>query len=236
MNPMTYAWQGGSETLLRFGPKSGPLVLAAMPPFEEANRTRAFMVTVLRALSARGISTALPDLPGSGDSLVPTEQAALGDWRSAFRDAARALRADHGPVYSFAIRGGALLDMQADVAGRYHFAPVPGAKLVREMLRTRLAATKEAGEHFDAAAIDPPGPPIELAGNRLSRVLLAELAAAAPVAAGTIRTVRLEADAQPADLKLAGAPLWRRAEPGNDLALAMMLADDIAAWVVACGG
>jgi hypothetical protein len=236
MSPMTYAWQGGSETLLRFGPKSGPLVLAAMPPFEEANRTRAFMVTVLGALAERGISNALPDLPGSGDSLVPTEQAVLGDWRAAFRDAAQALRADHGSVYSFAIRGGALLDTQADLTGRYHLAPMTGAKLVREILRTRLAAAKEAGAHFDAGAIEPPGAPIELAGNRLSRALLAELAAAVPAAAGPIRTVRLETDAEPADLKLAGAPLWRRAEPGNDAALAALLAEDIAAWVIACGG
>jgi hypothetical protein len=235
MMPSSYTWQGGSETLLRFGPKSGPLILAAMPPFEEANRTRAFMVTVLRALAERNISSALPDLPGSGDSLVPTEQAALCDWRAAFRDAAQALRADHESVYSFAIRGGALLDTQADLAGRYHFAPMPGAKLVREMLRTRLAAAKESGEHFDAGAIEPPGPAVELAGNRLSRTLLVDLAAAVPAAAGTIRTVRLETDAHPADLKLAGAPLWRRAEPGNDIALAALLAEDIAAWVVACG-
>ena len=38
-----------------------------------------------------------------------------------------------------------------------------------------------------------------------------------------------------ADIKFAGAPLWRRAEPGNDLALAALIADDVAAWIARCG-
>jgi HAD superfamily hydrolase (TIGR01509 family) len=40
--------------MLRFGPAEGPLVVLAMPLFEEANRTRAFAVTLLRALAAAG--------------------------------------------------------------------------------------------------------------------------------------------------------------------------------------
>ena len=51
-----------------------------------------------------------------------------------------------------------------------------------------------------------------------------------------MRTVRLESDAKPADAKLPGSPLWRRAEPDNDIALAMALADDIAAWIRQCEG
>ena len=31
--------------MIRFGPDTGPVVVAALPLFEEANRTRAFMVT-----------------------------------------------------------------------------------------------------------------------------------------------------------------------------------------------
>ncbi len=39
--------------MLRFGPADGLVVVAALPLFEEANRTRAFMVTILRALAER---------------------------------------------------------------------------------------------------------------------------------------------------------------------------------------
>eukprot|EP01037_Dinobryon_pediforme_P041965 gene41965-52022_t len=40
----------------------------------------------------------------------------------------------------------------------------------------------------------------------------------------------------PADRHVAGAPLWRRAEPDTDAALAELLADDIADWIARCEG
>src|SRR3546814_8507695 len=66
-----YGWAGGTEERLRFGPDTGPVVVLALPLFEEANRTRAFAVTMLRALAERGVASVLPDLPGQGESLVP---------------------------------------------------------------------------------------------------------------------------------------------------------------------
>src|SRR3546814_16458509 len=66
-----YDWAGGTEAMLRFGPDTGPVVVLALPLFEEANRTRAFAVTMLRALAARGVARVLPDLPGPGERLVP---------------------------------------------------------------------------------------------------------------------------------------------------------------------
>jgi hypothetical protein len=65
--------------------------------------------------------------------------------------------------------------------------------------------------------------------------LLAELAAAEPVVAGRLRTVRLDSDPMVADRHIDGAPLWRRSEPDNDIALAALLADDIAGWIATCG-
>ncbi|MEG8052367.1 hypothetical protein QP185_02180 [Sphingomonas aerolata] len=53
--------------MLRFGPDAGPRVIAVLPLFEEANRTRAFLVETLRALAGRGIGSILPDLPGTGE-------------------------------------------------------------------------------------------------------------------------------------------------------------------------
>jgi hypothetical protein len=156
-----------------------------------------------------------------GDSLLPTANARLSDWREAYGAAAAAC----GARFSFTIRGGALLD--TNIVARHRFAPVEGAKLVREMVRARAAS---------GAAVDVsmPGPPVELLGNALSRELIADLQDAAPD--GEARVVRLESDPAPADLKIDAAPLWRRAEPDTDNALAALLADDITTWVRACVG
>ncbi|NIJ20500.1 hypothetical protein FHS95_002192 [Sphingomonas naasensis] len=205
-----YDWAGGREAMLRFGPDTGPVVVAALPLFEEANRTRAFVVTILRQLAERGIAGALPELPGQGESLLPTEAATLADLRAGF--AAACARFDK--AYAFAVRSGALLDTQAESAGRCHLVPTTGAELVRELGRLRGL---NDGNNY--------------AGNLLSPALLTELETAMPAAA---RTMRFEGDARAADVKLQGAPLWRRAEPDNDPALAHLLADDIAAWVRAC--
>ncbi|MEI9852522.1 MAG: hypothetical protein WDN24_18500 [Sphingomonas sp.] len=221
-----YDWAGGREAMLRFGPAEGPVVVAALPLFEEANRTRAFVVTILRALARRGIAGALPDLPGTGESLLPTRAATLADWRAAYAAAVASLAA---PAYGLAIRGGALVDGEAALSGRWHLVPAAGDAQLRELLRARSVADPQA------APVDPDaeGPAVELAGNLVSRTLLRELEAAKPLPA---RTIRFETDARPADLKLPGSPLWRRAEPGNDAGLAALLADDIAAWVRACEG
>ncbi len=221
-----YDWRGGREAMLRFGPADGPVVIAAHGLFEEANRTRAFTVAILRALAERGIAGVLPDLPGTGESLIATQDARLGDWRDAHVAAAAAT----GAHFAIAIRGGALIDL--GFQHRWHFAPADGARLVRALVRTRQAAARETGEPFDPAELAPPGPPIALAGNLLSRDLLAELQATTPGTAS--RTLRLDTDPADADRKLPGAPLWRRAEPDNDPALAETLAADIAGWVRSC--
>ena len=49
-----------------------------------------------------------------------------------------------------------------------------------------------------------------------------------------LRTVRLNSDAAEADAKLAGTPLWRRAEPGDDPELAAAMVADIAWWMSQC--
>ena len=208
-----YDWAGGREAMLRFGPDTGPVIIAALPLFEEANRTRTFVMTILRALAERGIASALPDLPGQGESLVPTDRIAVANLRNAFADATRATARR---AYSVAIRSGALLDSRAVLAGRWHFAPQTGPELLRELNRLR-----QAGEGDD------------FAGNRLSPAFLAELDNADLESA---RTIRLDSDPKNADARFTGAPLWRRAEPDNDPALAALLADDIAAWVRACEG
>lgn len=218
--------------MLRFGPDTGPVVVVALPLFEEANRTRAFAVTILRALADRGIAGVLPDLPGQGESLLPTHEATLAGLSEAFAAAVSSLGRS---AYSLAIRSGALLDGSALVVARYHLSPATGSDLRRELVRARQASARESGEPFDPASIDTATDPVELAGNRIAPQLLAELATATP-ATTAVRTVRLETEARPADEKIAGSPLWRRAEPDNDADFAARIAADIADWVATCEG
>jgi hypothetical protein len=216
--------------MLRFGPDTGPVVVVALPLFEEANRTRAFAVTILRALAERGIAGALPDLPGQGESLLSTHETDLAKLRAAFAAAVASLT---GPTFTLALRSGALLDSDAVVTARTHLSPMTGADLRRELIRARQASARESGEPFDPASLDTATDAIELAGNLISPALLAQLSDATPSPDRT-RTVRLATEAKPADAKLPGTPLWRRAEPDNDPAFAQAVADDIAQWIATC--
>lgn len=223
-----YEWKDGQEAVLRFGPPVGPMVLFAPPLFEEANRTRAFIVTLQRALADLSMASMLPDLPGTNESLLDTRDATLSEWQAAFAVAAVSA-ARHGPVHVATIRGGALLDRLAHVRSRWHFAPVAGEALVRDMFRARHVA--QVG---GAPVADTADEAIELAGNLLSATMVAELRAAAPVGTAPVRTIRLDEDPMPADRVIEGTPLWRRHEPGNDLILAALLAADLEAWVRQC--
>lgn len=213
--------------MLRFGPDRGPVLLVALPLFEEANRTRAFIVRILRLLGDRGYASALPDLPGQGESLKPTVEARLDHWRRAFKCAAAHAAAGRGLTGVLAFRGGALVDALTLAPARWRFAPLTGEELTREMHRVRAAAARNKPEGCAA---------IEIAGNLLSPELLRDLQVAIPhdTAGAPLRTVRLDTDPRPADRKLPGPPLWRRSEPAVDEALAAALTDDIAAWLSAC--
>lgn len=221
--------------MLRFGPDNAPadapVVVMALPLFEEANRTRALAASIARALARLGVASAIPDLPGQGESLVPSEDARLEHWRAAF---AAAVAATGPRAHVAAIRGGALIDTDAAPRSRWHFAPVAGADLFAELMRAFHIAALPARVDARLDAV-PEGPPIEIQGNRLSRALLLALRDAAPEETGPRRTLRLAADRAAADRHIDAAPLWRRAEPGNDPALAALLADDIARWIGACG-
>lgn len=206
-----YDWAGGREAMLRFGPGSGPVVVVALPLFEEANRMRAFAVAILRGLAERGIAGVLPELPGTGESLIPSERIALSDLRAGLAAAARTAG---GRAYSMALRSGALLDSSVALRRRWHFAPQTGDELLRALRRLH--------RHGNAPGYD---------GHRLPDTFLEELPDCAIEPA---RTLRLEGDTRPADHRVHGRALWREATPDNDLPLAALLAADLAAWVRAC--
>lgn len=194
-----------------------PVQLIVIPPlFFEANRSRRLIVTILHHLADRGIGGRLLDLPGTGESLVDLAAVQLADWRAAVSAAASEMPV---PPLTIAFRGGALVDDAIGGAPRWRLSPVDGAAVVRALRR--------------ASSLGGNRPP-RLAGYPLGAALLADLAAATLPAGGQVRTVRLADDPATADRHLPGTPLWHRAEPGEDAALAVLLADDIHNWTVAC--
>ncbi len=230
--------------MLRWGPEDGPVVVMALPLFEEANRVRAFAVDVLRRLASLGLAGVLPDYPGQGESLVPLESLSLLEISEAYESAILALIAGGRRAYSVAIRSGALLDKWTGLSGRHHFCPQAGASLYRELGRIWRAGAVDrrlssAWEYDPELPEGEPQPPLEIGGNLLSADLLTAISVYqlwTIESGGLLRTVRLDSDPAPGDRKLPGAPLWRSVEPTNDPALAQLLAEDIAQWVRACEG
>lgn len=205
-------------------------ILFVPPLFEEANRTRRTLVLAMRALAADGFAALLPDLPGQNDSLVPLEQVDLTTWQSALADIAATI---DGPLIIASLRGGTLIDHHAKAAAWWRLAPVGGASLLRTLLRARVAADREAGltSSLDSLQTEAATAPLLLAGNRLSPAMMAQLGAAETQPVAPRRTVTLGTGAD----AVAGTPLWLRAEPGEDSAMAAAIAADITAWSTTCG-
>jgi hypothetical protein len=210
---VSYRWRGGEELWMRMGAHHPHQILIIEPLFEEKNRTRRLIAEVMRGLDAAGIGSTLPDLPGTGESMIEIADVSFSDWSEAIAAASQAL----SPLMVAAFRGGALLDARSRHLWR--FAPETGARIVRDLKRTQLASNAST--------------PL-FAGHALSEAFLAELEAAPLAGADAIRTVRLESDAADADAKVPGTPLWRRAEPGEDAALAAAIVADLSNWVAQC--
>ncbi|WP_404370146.1 hypothetical protein AB5I39_01330 [Sphingomonas sp. MMS24-J45] len=230
--------------MLRFGPATGPVVVVALPLFEEANRTRAFAVTICRALAKRGVASVLPDLPGQGESIASLGALSILDLQTAY-DAMIAVPDREGRrSYGVGIRSGTLLDALGLLFGRWHLAPQDGSDLLRDLTRVKqmeLGQSRTLDEHWyidGSLPEEAPDPPVLIAGNLISVSALIELTVKTPFDEAGIprRVIRLDTDPKPADRHVPGTPLWRRAEPDNDPALAAMLADDIADWIATCEG
>lgn len=207
----------GPEWMLVHGPAHGRRALILAPLFGEANGTRATIVAMARRLAEAGIGSAIPDLPGTGESSQPLAAAGWQNWLDAAAAAGRQL----GRPHVVALRGGAMLDQAVAAATRWRFAPVPGATLLRQLERAQLVADRE-GAGTTASASDV----VELAGYRVSPALCAALRAAEPgMPDGPLRSLPFEGP---------GLAPWRRAEPTADPELATRLADDVAEWIRAC--
>jgi alpha-beta hydrolase superfamily lysophospholipase len=207
---------GGDEWLMRLGRPHAPAILFVPPLFEEMNRTRALIAAAMRWLARRGHGCWLIDLGGTGES--ERELGAVGweDWRHDVTLAAAYIAEKARKPLIASLRGGALVDDGAEARGWWRLAPLDGAAVARDMVRSGLAGG------------------VEWAGYNPSPGLREALEAAAPAKVRTLRTVRLASDRGEADVKLEGPALWRRSEPGNSAALADALAADLHRWSREC--
>jgi hypothetical protein len=208
----SYTWRGGQELLFRHGNAFSLQIIIIQPLFEESNRCRRLLARMIRGLAANGIGTVLPDLPGTGESLRDISTVAFDDWQ----DALRMLGDKIKPSLVASIRGGVLLDATIAANGHWRFAPETGARIVRDLRRTQIS-----------------GSPL-YAGHAIGDAFLDRLENATPPLIAPLRTLRLESDAGVADAHVAGTPLWRRAEPGDDAALAAALVGDLTDWAKQC--
>lgn len=195
-------------------------VLIVPALFEEMNRTRRMLIEAQRALDALGVDSILPDLPGCNESLQAFSAQSLGSWRAAMAAAARHFAATH----VLAVRGGALV-FPVSLPG-WVLEPPKGATVLRQLLRARVLAAKEAGRAESSADLLEQGREqgLDLSGYRLSAALVAGLDAALPEDEGQ-RVIRQS--------ELGTGALWLRSEPSEDPAQSAALARIIAAEALA---
>ena len=172
--------------------------------FDEANRMRRFTVEVMRRLDGAGVDSFLPDLPGCNESLQQLETQTPGAWSDAVSAAAKHFRASH----VLGIRGGALL-LPSELPG-WRYAPVNGASILRQMLRARIIAQREAGvaETQEELLVQAEARGLELAGYRLGAEFIRNFQSLTPTIAPAISEIGQD--------MVGGGGLWLRAEPGED--------------------
>lgn len=184
--------------------------------FEEANRLRRFIVEVMRRLDNAGVDSFLPDLPGCNESLQPLESQTPEIWRAGIAAAASHFRASH----VLGVRGGALL-MPHDLPG-WRYAPIGAANVLRQLLRARIVASREAGSAETQEALLATGLKIglELCGYRLGAEFLRQFQALEPTEEAQLWNIEQD--------MLGGSGLWLRAEASEDRGQADALAAIIA--------
>ena len=221
MTPLRWpaALAGGDTTeeyALAFDAGRDRRLLIVPALFDEANKLRRVTVEIMRRLDGAGIDAILIDLPGCNESEMPLDSVTLGDWHSATTSAVTRFGATH--LLTF--RGGALV--APDGLPGWAYAPVKGQSLLRQMLRARVIASREAGREESTQGLQELGSRegLDLAGYRLSADMFAALSEAEPVSREDLRVLEQTA--------IGGPGLWLRAEPDYDEAQAEALAATIA--------
>ncbi len=223
----TYEWAGLDEQAMCFGMEHARHILILPPLFDEMNRVRRMVVQAMRVLDAMECGSILPDLPGCNESIAALPEQDLSSWRNAVASAAQQMGATH----IASIRGGALMDDGVPQLPHWRLAPVKGASLLKTMIRTRIAGAKEDGIILTEAGLmeAAKNEPLNFAGNMLSPSMVAQLAEAVPAPLHSLKECRLGEDIE-------GSPLWLRAEPQDDPAMAASIAKSLSQWSQSCGG
>jgi pimeloyl-ACP methyl ester carboxylesterase len=221
-----YDFGGQKEYCLSFGDVEASRCILIIPPlFDEMNRVRRTLVQAMRALAEHGLRTLLPDLPGCNESAADLPVQTIETWQ----EAVAALALQLGATHIAALRGGALIDHKTSLPV-WRLAPVKGRSLLKTMLRTRIAAEREAGrtvsiEQLMAAAQSSP---LELSGYVLGMAMLESLDSVLPAVVPDLHEAALT--------DVNGSALWLRAEPQDDPAMSAALAANLDRWSASCGG
>ena len=226
----SYSYKGRDELCLKAGKEHAKCVLLIPPLFDELNRMRRMLVDVMRYLDQIQISSVMPDLPGSNESLFLQADASLNTWRQAL---AKCTEQHSCGSFVASFRGSALFDDFNADARIWRLAPVKGSTLLRTMMRAQIASDKESGRAATMTDLSQEAQTsaVNLAGNNVGPQLFRDLQQAKPSDVKNCRTVRLESDSQPADGKIPGSTLWLRAEPDSDPVLSTAIANDISDWI-----
>jgi hypothetical protein len=219
MTPLTWPCPlpGGGiaqEYALTFGRRRSKRLLIVPALFDEANRLRRLAVETMRRLDGAGIDSILPDLPGTNESLQPLAIQEPHDWADAMTAAAR----QFGATHVLGMRGGCLFTQVGLPA--LHYAPVKAASLLRQMLRARTLAAREAGREETREGLMELALAhgIELTGHRLGAEFIRQFEPLEPP--GEAITIAQDT--------IGGSGLWLRAEPGESADQADALAAAIA--------
>lgn len=209
---------GPAETALACDRRRKARLLVIPALFDEANKLRRLTVEVMRRLDRSGVDCFLPDLPGCNESTAPLDIQTPESWRAAMGAAAAEFAATH----VLALRGGALIAPEGLPGWRY--APAKGAAILRQMLRARTLAAREAGREETAEAIMAAARSdgVELAGYRLGAAMVQTFETLTPAPSPGV--VQIDQD------MIGGSGLWLRAEPSEN----RMQADALAA-IIAVG-
>lgn len=214
-------WLAGLPSFTNVGEQRF-IVLILQPLFEEANRMRRTLALMARALDRNAVGVVMPDLPGMGEHAVGADQVGISDVDTALKALIDALATNGRPVLVAGFRAACLFDPLARSAATWHFAPEPGDRLVRTLMRTEMPEESSETHVF-------------INGQMVSRTLLDDLSRITLPAPQRLRTLRLSTDRAEADRHVEASPLWRHAEPGEDPVLAALLAEDIRTWAETCG-
>lgn len=198
------------------------IVLILQPLFEEANRMRRTLALMARALDRQGVGVVMADLPGMGEHPLGANQVGISDIGTASNLLCDALTSQGRPILVAGFRAACLFDSLPGASANWRFAPEPGDRLVRTLLRTEMPEESTETHAF-------------INGQLVSRAFLDDMASLPLPNPARLRTLRLATDRAEADHHVEASPLWRHAEPGEDPALAELLAGDILNWAVTCG-